>query len=253
MRTTILAVICFTLLAVGAALAVQPWYDLPELPPPYEFGNILISRNSAKHDLPSVSFSHWRHRLLYTCRVCHLELGFMMKANTTEITEEANKSGEYCGTCHDGETAFGHTEENCRKCHNGDISSGKGKFGRLRRLPRDRFGNRIDWTLALRRRLIKPKRSLYDDSFEPMEFDKVLELEAEFGMIPPAVFSHRVHNQWLDCANCHPDIFNIQKKGTKHFLMKYILEGKFCGVCHLRVAIPIDDCKRCHPGIKTEM
>ena len=31
--------------------------------------------------------------------------------------------------------------------------------------------------------------------------------------------------------------------------MKYILEGKFCGVCHLNVAFPLDDCQRCHPDM----
>ena len=34
----------------------------------------------------------------------------------TLITEDANKKGKYCGACHDGKTAFGHTGDNCDKC-----------------------------------------------------------------------------------------------------------------------------------------
>jgi c(7)-type cytochrome triheme protein len=52
--------------------------------------------------------------------------------------------------------------------------------------------------------------------------------------------------QWLDCNNCHPDNFNIKKKTTKHFSMERILKREFCGVCHLTVAFPMDDCKRCY-------
>jgi c(7)-type cytochrome triheme protein len=84
---------------------------------------------------------------------------------------------------------------------------------------------------------------------KPMAFDKRLELVAEWDWVSPAVFNHATHTPWLDCANCHPEIFNIKKKTTKHFLMEYILEKKFCGVCHFSVALPIDDCHACHPAM----
>ena len=93
------------------------------------------------------------------------------------------------------------------------------------------------------------KYSIYKDE-KPLDFDKKLELNAEWSGISPAVFPHASHVQWLDCSNCHPDIFNIKKKTTKHFEMKYILDKKFCGVCHLSVALPIDDCKGCHPKMR---
>jgi len=69
-------------------------------------------------------------------------------------------------------------------------------------------------------------------------------------MVTPPVFDHGTHVRWLDCANCHPDVFNIKQKTTKHFEMRYILERKFCGVCHLDVAFPLDECESCHPGIR---
>jgi hypothetical protein len=31
--------------------------------------------------------------------------------------------------------------------------------------------------------------------------------------------------------------------------MDFIVSGKFCGVCHLTVAFPVQDCKRCHPDL----
>ena len=124
-------------------------------------------------------------------------------------------------------------------------------FYRLRdRLPKKRFGNRIDWVAAQQNGAIKPIYSLFRADEKPMAFDKRLELLAEWNWVPPAVFDHGAHAPWLDCSNCHPDIFNIQKKTTKHFLMQYILEKKFCGVCHFSVAVPIDDCHACHPAMK---
>ena len=50
-------------------------------------------------------------------------------------------------------------------------------------------------------------------------------------------------------TNCHPDVFNIKKKTTEHFEMRFILEGRFCGACHLTVAFPLNDCMRCHPAM----
>lgn len=242
--------VLLTVFAPGAARgADQPWFELPVPLPPAQYGNIVIDRSSPLYDMPGVSFSHWRHRLQYTCRVCHYELGFEMKKNETEITKEKLLNGEFCGACHNGTTAFDQTD--CVRCHNGEISQGEEKFSALDILPRSEFGNKVDWTAAVKQRIINPKQSIFDDNFSPIRFRKFLRLEAEWMMIPPAVFSHRVHVRWLDCANCHPDVFNIKKKATKHFSMMYILEGKFCGVCHLTVAFPMDDCKRCHPAIKT--
>jgi c(7)-type cytochrome triheme protein len=225
-------------------------FNLWPLPPSEEYGNILIERISDKNNVKPVAFSHWLHRTKYSCRVCHFELAFAFNVNTTEITEEDNKNGLFCGACHNGKIAFGHTAENCEKCHNGDISYSSEKFAELRsRLPQAAFGNEINWSEALKKGIIKPKYSIYKDE-KPLDFDKLLELRAEWSGISPAVFPHSSHVAWLDCSNCHPDIFNIKKKTTKHFEMKYILDKKFCGACHLSIAFPIDDCKRCHPKMK---
>lgn len=227
----------------------QVW-QFPKLPPPAQYGNVIINRLTRKSTHPPVVFSHWIHRRHYTCRVCHFELGFAMKTNGTEITEERSRRGEFCGACHNDRIAFGHTEENCRICHSGNIGYSDQRFAETNGFPPAKYGDKINWVKTLRKGFIAPRQSLNDASYEPIPFDKVLRLEPEWrGIKTRAVFNHTKHTEWLDCADCHPDIFNIQKKGTKHFRMEYMLEGKFCGACHLTVAFPIQDCKRCHPDL----
>jgi c(7)-type cytochrome triheme protein len=239
-------------LIVGTAIAEQPWFELPKQPVPPFFGNFLIDRVSTKNDMKAVEFSHWRHRLEYTCRVCHFELDFQMKTNATEITEEMNRNGLFCGACHDGKTAFGHTEKNCKRCHTGTVKSGVRLFKKvLRRMPPSDYGNLIDWNRAVLMGRIRPKQSIFEDDYAPIPFDKEIKLEAVWSNSPEAIFPHKAHTMWLDCANCHPGVFNIKKKGTKSLTMSNILDGEFCGACHLNVAFPLDDCVRCHPTITT--
>jgi len=231
-------------------MAAGRYWNFPPLPPPYQYGNILIDRVSTANGVKPVFFSHWSHRVRYTCRVCHFELDFEFEVNGTEITEEDNRNGIFCGTCHNGKEAFAHTPENCDKCHTGVSALGVEKFRELAgSLPRGLFGNKLDWDKALQRKLISPAYSIFNKNEKPLAFDKDLELAATWNYVPPAFFPHAAHTQWLDCANCHPDIFNIRKKTTKNFAMKYILEKKFCGVCHLKVAFPLDDCAGCHPAM----
>lgn len=247
------------LAAAAVVVALAPvrsegFWNLPPLPPPEKYGNILINRASTKNGVKPATFSHWLHRRRHTCRVCHFELDFNMKANTTEMTESANKAGRFCGAsgCHDGKSAFGHEKPHCQKCHNGELGYGEQKFTELSNYPGARFGNRINWVETLRTGQIAPKNYLKDKP-KDLPFDKTLTLEAEWNFVPPSIFPHKAHTDWLDCNNCHPEIFNIKKKGTQDFSMGNILKGEFCGVCHLKVAFPMNDCARCHPGIKEGM
>ena len=235
------------LLLVGAPQALGQYFDLPPLPPPDAYGDVVIDRPSSAKGVAPVVFSHLVHRQKFTCRVCHSELDFATTVNTTEITEKATQEGAYCGACHNGTVAFGHGQENCRKCH---VNARDRKSATApKTLPRTKFGNRVDWMAALASGAIKPASSLGGD-YRPMTFDKTLSLEAEWDNIPPAVFPHDAHNAWLDCSSCHPGVFNIEKKTTKHFSMPRILKGEFCGACHLRVAFPLNDCRRCHPKMR---
>jgi len=230
-------------------------WDLPPVPPPNEYGNVLINRTSEKNGMKPVTFSHWTHRQKHTCRVCHFELEFNMKANTTEITEKTNRAGLHCGAsgCHDGKVAFSHEKPNCDKCHDGGQNSSGVKFAdTVSQLPNTNYGNKIDWTKAKKQGWITPQNYLSLKPAEGLAFKENLTLEAEWSGVPPAIFPHNIHIEWLDCNNCHPTIFNIKKKTTKHFEMVRILDGEFCGVCHINVAFPIQRCKACHPTMKSE-
>jgi c(7)-type cytochrome triheme protein len=105
-------------------------FDLPPLPPPEQYGAVVIDRLSTRAQVKPVLFSHLTHRQRYTCSVCHSELEFAMVAGTTEITEDGNRKGAFCGACHDGKTAFAHTTENCARCHGGDRGAAKRAFPR---------------------------------------------------------------------------------------------------------------------------
>ncbi len=236
-------------LAVPPAMA-SGFFSLPPLPLPYEYGNILIDQNASRNGVKPVAFSHWVHRQKFTCVVCHMELGFSMQTNDTDISEAEIRDGQYCGACHNQKVAFG-IDGNCAKCHRGDVTAGSEKFSALSRkgFPSAPYGNGIDWVQSLERGLINPARFLQTE-VKDIAFERTLLLEAEWAAISPAIFSHRVHDGWMGCNMCHPELFNIKKKTTKHFLMVEILKGNFCGACHMKVAFPMDDCQRCHPGME---
>jgi len=202
-----------------------------------------------------VEFSHLTHRVNYTCKVCHYELEFPMKRNETPIQcNNGNMNGKYCAACHNGKIAFGPEEganKNCDSCHGKGSNAPWKKLQELEaKLPRSKFGNGIDWSKALDEGLIKPKTSLSGSAMKIVHI-KTFVLESEMSGISSAVFPHKTHEQWLDCSSCHPDLFNIKKKSTETLRMHNMLEGESCGICHLFVAFPLDDCKRCHPKMKS--
>ncbi len=226
-------------------------WSMPALPPPAQYGNVLISRLTRSSTHPPVVFSHWVHRRFFTCRVCHFELNFELKTNKTEITEAKIRKGEYCGACHNTKIAFGINDSTCRICHSGNLAAPDARFSELKDFPKALYGDKINWVKALKRGLIKPQQSILDENYQSIPFSEGLKLDSEWVLAKTrAVFPHQKHIEWLDCADCHPDIFNIQKKGTKHFRMDNINRGLFCGVCHLTVAFPVQDCKRCHPDLR---
>ncbi len=62
----------------------------------------------------------------------------------------------------------------------------------------------------------------------------------------PALFSHWRHQASQQCFNCHPSIFEQQRKGFTHEQMK---AGQFCGACHdgsTTKAMSTMKCEACH-------
>lgn len=115
-------------------------------------------------------------------------------------------------------------------------------------LPKERFGNGIDWEKAEEEGLIKPATVLegYTPPKHQLAVQKDFDLNAKVEGMPDILFSHRKHTVWNGCELCHPDIFMGVKKGNSHYSMVDISEGKSCGACHVTVAFPLTDCQRCH-------
>ncbi len=108
--------------------------------------------------------------------------------------------------------------------------------------PADRTG-RVDWVAALRRGVIEPRADLYGErQMTVMDLDVVM---TDTRAMPYVVFPHKAHTEWLDCRNCHDGIFKPQA-GANPISMNAIFKGRYCGVCHDKVAFSVYVCDRCH-------
>lgn len=233
-------------------------------PRPYEYGQVTIDNFSSKAGVTPVTFEHWSHRDKYTCRLCHVDLGFAMKAGGSEMNAADNQRGYFCGSCHDGKREYQGRQifaacstakrpedtPRCQLCHvTGRNPLREQAFAEfVAKMPRERFGNGIDWERAEDSGLIKPQQYLDGVSVKrpPLAVQKDFSVEGKVEGMPEIVFSHKKHTVWNGCELCHPDIFVGIKKGTTKFSMSEIFAGQYCGVCHESVAFPLTDCQRCH-------
>lgn len=225
---------------------------IPPNGPFWKYGTLMMYQKTMRAGMAPVVFPHWSHRARYTCRVCHLELEFSMRRGDSGITRAEYLAGRYCGTCHDGKTAFSAKEEgSCKKCHTRNTEELERKFEKFAEsMPLSPFGNGIDWAKALRDGKIAPKNTLLGDR-PAMKLPDQLKASLKLGTMSPrsdVLFSHEEHVAELDCSICHPEIFNVKKKGTQ-FSMEANIMGSYCGSCHMNVAFPMNHCQRCHPKI----
>lgn len=114
----------------------------------------------------------------------------------------------------------------------------------LEGFPTDRFGL-VDWVATLDQELIHPRGSIVANAPEGVPFDMDILMPSKTGMIAGAHFPHKIHTTWLGCESCHIKIF-MPLAGSNDLTMSTIVEGKACGVCHGKVAFPLNDCARCH-------
>lgn len=233
-------------------------------PLPYDYGRVVINNYSAKADLAPVVFAHWMHRSKFTCKVCHVDVGFAMKANGTDIKAVDNQRGYYCGACHngktvvDGKTVFeacsakmtDHSGERCVRCHSQSKKTVADYdfFQFIQPLPKEQYGNGVDWEQSEKLGLIKPATVLegYAAKRQSLSVQKDFALNPMIEGMPDIIFSHTKHTVWNGCELCHPEIFMGVKRGTVKYTMVDISEGKSCGACHTTVAFPLVDCQRCH-------
>lgn len=253
-KTAVLVAILLVSASVGFAanLGIKK-----KMPRPEEFGNVVINNYSEKSNIAPVVFKHWVHRTKYTCRVCHVDIGFAMEAGGSDIKEADNKNHLYCGSCHNGKIAFGPASrdklvtetKNCERCHSlgKEVKNQKNFNEYLKDFPPARFGNRVDWMKAEEKNKIKLIDQVEGISIKrqaipnPKDFD----IKSTILGMPDIIFSHKIHAEINGCELCHPEIFGAKKGATK-YNMQDIFAGKYCGACHVKVAFPFYDCQLCH-------
>jgi len=247
--TTAVAFLCVALAALITLSGVARAQAGPVGTDPGEYGTIKMDRRASAAGMNPVLFPHWVHRVKYACKVCHTDIGFPMKADALDIKMPEIMAGEHCGECHNGKTAFFPTD--CKRCHSYGLDDSERKAKsittELNNLPRDEYGNMVNWVAAMRRGKIRPAAKIDGSGkLTPLDMDVIIPV-TKFKPHPPDVkFPHKAHTERLDCSSCHTKIFKQKKGGNPEMSMIKIISGKYCGVCHGRVAFPLNDCFRCH-------
>ncbi len=228
------------------------------------YGRVELGISSRRAGMAPVAFDHWLHRAWFTCRLCHVDIGFAMQKNATGIRAAGNMQGYYCGACHNGKMLFrgrevfascsekteGQDMKRCGQCHSQrEAASRMYDFNTFTRdFPRAEFGNRVDWEKAEAEGIVRPVDYLEGSSMKRagLKPQEDFSIEAKEGWMEDVLFSHRKHAVWNGCEVCHPEIFPSTSKGTVKYTMLDLTFGKYCGVCHDKVAFPLVDCARCH-------
>jgi c(7)-type cytochrome triheme protein len=253
--SAVVAILIFLAVPAAAQEIVLP----PKPPAPSEYGKVVLDTYAAKSP-GAVVFDHWLHRSRFTCRVCHVDIGFAMEAKATGITAESNRQGFHCGTCHDGKRVFNGkpifaacaeapASAVCSRCHSaGKVGVRKYEYNLFTaHFPKDYYG--IDWQTAEARGIVKPVDVLEGVSVrrEKMANREDFAIKTNLEWVHPVIFSHEQHSIWNGCELCHPEIFPTVRKSAARYTMFSNIEGRHCGACHLKVAFPLNNCTKCHP------
>ena len=234
---------------------------LPGPPPqnPSNYGKVILDTYSAAPGPGAVVFDHWLHRSKFTCRLCHVDIGFAMEAKATGIRAATNRQGFHCGACHagkriiDGKIVFAscsdQNDNQCDRCHSlGKQGVRKYSYDAFTaKFPKAKYG--VNWEAAEKQGLIKPIDFLDGVSVkrQPMQNREDFSIKAGYSWVHPITFSHEKHSIWNGCELCHPEIFPTGRKGSVRYSMFSNIEGRYCGACHGKVAFPLNNCSSCHP------
>jgi len=119
----------------------------------------------------------------------------------------------------------------------------------LSKLPPDAVGNQVNWVKALEQGYINPRTNIYPETkIRVLDKDVLMQ---KTGEMPMVLFPHKQHTKWLDCSNCHEELFKSKDGATPGLNMFAILQGEFCGRCHGAVSFPLTECNRCHSVPRT--
>lgn len=82
-------------------------------------GDLVFERESGVEGsgaFPPSIFPHWVHRVRYRCYACH-PAPFAMQQGANAVTMDSIGKGQFCGACHNGQTAFNVEFQTCARCH----------------------------------------------------------------------------------------------------------------------------------------
>ena len=256
----LLALGCLIVLLAGSATAQ---IFLPASPPAQasDYGKVVLDTFSSSSP-GAVVFDHWLHRSKFTCRLCHVDIGFAMRAKATGIRAESNREGFHCGACHDGKKSFEGqkifascsstgNDSQCARCHSlGTKDKRKYEYKAFTaKLPKAIYG--VDWEAAERKKYINPVDYMEGISIKkaPMQTRQdFLITTMDPSWVRPVRFSHEKHAVWNGCELCHPEIFPTTPKNKQQHSMVANIVGHYCGACHGQVAFPLNNCSGCHPS-----
>jgi len=245
-------------LLIALPIAASAWTS----PPPPDYGHVELRNFSGSAGIEPVQFDHWRHRPYFTCRLCHVDIGFAMTAGDTRVSASTNQSGFHCGACHNGKTVVAGKvvfpacgaratpvdAARCRRCHHrGDPAQRRKEFEAVAEgLPRAGAAGEVDWEKAEALGRIHPADHVEGVSLprRPIAMDKDVTIESR-GWMTDVIFSHKKHAIWNGCEVCHPEIFPHNREAPRPKMVD-IASGESCGACHGRVAFSLGACERCH-------
>ena len=102
--------LCVVLVMLMGCWLAPPWAMA-------EYADVVLNNSSEAAGVRPVIYPHWFHRMRFRCKVCHGELGFVMRAGANKINMASIMEGKYCGLCHNGDVAW--NVEQCDRCHSG--------------------------------------------------------------------------------------------------------------------------------------
>lgn len=259
-RQLFLPMLLLGVVSLGSVARAQIY--IPPAPPehPSDYGKVVLDSKPSPGKQAAVVFDHWLHRSRFTCRLCHVDVGFGMQANSTGITDNSNRHGFHCGACHDGKRLFNGkpifaacgddvSDPRCARCHSvGKEGARKYEYKEYTaKLPKGVYG--VDWEVAESEHLIRPVDFLDGLGIQrpPLQSREDFKVKPQYSWVKPITFSHKKHSVWNGCEVCHPDIFPTTKKGSVRYSMFLNVDGRYCGACHTKVAFPLNHCQGCHP------
>ena len=217
----------------------------------------------------AVPFAHDVHTEMFGCDECHPDV-FKASANSNQVGMKKMEQGESCGTCHDGDTAFG-VKDDCTSCHAGALDLA---------IMTENVGT-VDFSHDLHTEMFgcdechpdtfKPKLNSNQVGMQKMEkgascgachdgdtafgveddcvscHTAAVTMTMKADQVAPVPFSHAVHTDSFGCDECHPDIFKPQANSNQVGMMA-MEQGQSCGACHdgdMAFSVS-EDCATCH-------